>query len=90
MSPFIKNLIITFSLYGSLYGLAILLNSVSSSGPCTPGGGILFIMFIIPIVTIVFFLTSLIMVINKRKDYLLSLFVSAIIMIVALTQFLQR
>lgn len=86
MNLYIKNIIITFCLYGFLIGLGTWLDSTSPGGPCSPGLGILFMMFIIPIITIFLFSISLIMFINKRKHYLFSLLVSSILIIIGLSQ----
>lgn len=90
MNPHIKNLILTFLVYGALFGIASWLFSISPGGPCVPSGGALFMIYVAPVVTGVFLLGSLIMVISKRYDYLLSLFVSIIIIIVAVSQIIQN
>lgn len=86
MNPYLKNILSIVSLYITLWGISLILDSISPGGPCAPGLGALFILVIIPLVTLLAFIISLIMLIRKEYQYLTSLIITGTITFFTISQ----
>ena len=83
MNVYLKNILISIVFYSIISGLAAGLEALAPSGPCTPGGGILFIILVAPILTLGFITYSIIKITKGHKEHLIAL-ISSIVAIVTL------
>jgi len=81
MKPLYRKALITIAIYVGLILLSALLGTLSPGGPCVPGGGLLFLLFICPIVVFILFCRDAICAAEGKKDFYLSLAINSLMLI---------
>jgi hypothetical protein len=80
----IINLLKSLGYYIILFGIAAILHHSSPGGPCVPSGGMLFILFALPVSAVILVIRNGYLLYKGKKEHILSLLFHIVLILVCL------
>lgn len=80
-NKYLLNLFKTMGMYACIAITLMALQKLAPGGPCVPGGGLMALLFIVPVIVVLFFLVNVYQFVNGQKNVLLSLIIHGFFLI---------